>query len=417
MNRNLILITSHFPFGYGESFLEKEIHVLEKQFGKICIISRDVTSMQYQSTSRDTRIFRYNPSNNFIKNLCIPWVVVRYLKLFLAAMFFELSSLRNDLHNKFTFRVLKILIHDLVKSLELTQYIEKIIAREIPGRDLILYSYWFDSSALAVSMIKGRERSLVRISRTHRADLYAEESENKYLPFQKWKLLKLNKIFFISNHGKKYLEEKFKLALPNAHVARLGVDPAPHLVNGKQKQSFIIVSCSYIKKVKRIDLIIKSLKLIKEARIEWIHLGGGEMQSNMEELARQLLSGLTNIKYKFRGFLKQNEIIDFYSSNWVDLFINVSSSEGIPVSIMEAFSFGIPVLAANVGGVNEIVNDDNGILVNADSSPSTIADKIICMLNMSEEKRAKLRKSAFSMWKENYSASENFLEFTKLIIE
>lgn len=413
MSRNLILITSHFPFGYGESFLEKEINLLEKQFEKVCIIARDVVSIQYQSISPDTRIFRYNPSNNFIKNLGVPWLVIRNLKSFLTALFFELSTIRN--HNPFTFQILKILIHDLLKSLELRQYIEKIIAREISGRDLILYSYWFDSSALAVSMVKEMGRSLIKISRTHRADLYAEESENKYLSFQKWKILKLNKIFFISNHGKEYLEKKFKLTIPNGYIARLGVDPAPILIDRKQKESFIIVSCSFIKRVKRIDLIIRSLKLIKEARIEWIHLGGGEMQAHMEGLAMQYLSGLPNIKYQFRGFLEQNEIIEFYSNNWVDLFINVSSSEGIPVSIMEAFAFGIPALATNVGGVSEIVNEDNGILVSVDSSPSIIADKIKYILSMTEEERAGLRKSAFEMWKEYYSAKDNFLEFSRLI--
>lgn len=41
----------------------------------------------------------------------------------------------------------------------------------------------------------------------------------------------------------------------------------------------------------------------------------------------------------------------------------MSDSEGIPVSIMEAMSFGIPVIARNVGGMSEIVNEENGLLL------------------------------------------------------
>ena len=44
----------------------------------------------------------------------------------------------------------------------------------------------------------------------------------------------------------------------------------------------------------------------------------------------------------------------------VDLFLTVSANEGIPVSIMEAQSFGIPVIATDVGGISEIVNNVNG---------------------------------------------------------
>ena len=49
--------------------------------------------------------------------------------------------------------------------------------------------------------------------------------------------------------------------------------------------------------------------------------------------------------------------------NDFDLFVNMSLSEGIPVSIMEAISFGIPIIATNVGGNAEIVNDETGVLI------------------------------------------------------
>jgi colanic acid/amylovoran biosynthesis glycosyltransferase len=63
------------------------------------------------------------------------------------------------------------------------------------------------------------------------------------------------------------------------------------------------------------------------------------------------------------GNVENSKILDFYSENYVDLFINFSEFEGVPVSIMEAQSAGIPVLATKVGGTSEIVSSDNGFLV------------------------------------------------------
>ena len=55
------------------------------------------------------------------------------------------------------------------------------------------------------------------------------------------------------------------------------------------------------------------------------------------------------------GHLDNNEIFNMYKNNSYDYFITLSESEGLPVSIMEAISCGIPVIATAVGGITEIV--------------------------------------------------------------
>ena len=53
---------------------------------------------------------------------------------------------------------------------------------------------------------------------------------------------------------------------------------------------------------------------------------------------------------------------DFYLN--IDAFINTSFHEGIPMSILEAMSYGKPVVAPNVGGIHEIFqNGRSGFLV------------------------------------------------------
>jgi glycosyltransferase involved in cell wall biosynthesis len=49
-----------------------------------------------------------------------------------------------------------------------------------------------------------------------------------------------------------------------------------------------------------------------------------------------------------------------------DIFVNPSYSEGLPTSVMEAASVGLPIIASDVGGTNEIITDDeSGLLYKA----------------------------------------------------
>lgn len=49
------------------------------------------------------------------------------------------------------------------------------------------------------------------------------------------------------------------------------------------------------------------------------------------------------------GYIANKDLLDWYKTNKPSIFINVSSSEGVPVSIMESMSCGIPTIATDVG--------------------------------------------------------------------
>ena len=75
--------------------------------------------------------------------------------------------------------------------------------------------------------------------------------------------------------------------------------------------------------------------------------------------------------------------------NQSDICCLPSLSEGMPLNILEAFSCGLPVLAVDISGVNEVVNDNNGWLLR-DNSMMAIADEI---MSICQQTRSILQKS------------------------
>ncbi|MBA3900251.1 MAG: glycosyltransferase, partial [Bacteroidetes bacterium] len=105
----------------------------------------------------------------------------------------------------------------------------------------------------------------------------------------------------------------------------------------------------------------------------------------------------------------------FYEENYVDLFINVSETEGIPVSIMEAQSAAIPVLATNVGGTSEIVDNENGFLIDKDFEVAKIAESIEKYFTSHFSHQEEKRKKSYQNWQKKYDAKKIYAEFAEKI--
>ena len=142
--------------------------------------------------------------------------------------------------------------------------------------------------------------------------------------------------------------------------------------------------------------------------IHWVHIGDGPERVNIEALISQINNPKIKVLLLVNCPMKKCYIIT--KTHPVDLFINVSSFEGIPVSIMEAMSRGIPVAATPVGGIPEIVNQDNGFLLYKSISKR---DKrsLKELLWVKKEKQLQKRSSAFATWENMYNAETNYLSF------
>ena len=91
----------------------------------------------------------------------------------------------------------------------------------------------------------------------------------------------------------------------------------------------------------------------------------------------------------------------------IDLFLNTSKYEGIPISIMEAIAYQIPCIATHVGGVPEIINNDNGYLLPINFKPIFLTKIISEYFNLSLDKRSRKRENAYLTWQRLYYGDDN----------
>jgi len=409
MPKTLILITNHFPFGSAEGFIETEYPFLERKFSKILILCRDIVSKEIRRGKYN--YYRVNPESNWKEYLLLMTLLFRHFGKVVEIVSQETSYLKTK--RKLSTGRIKTLAHDISKALLTAMHIERIIKVNKLSGEVILYSYWLTSSALSTIFVRENNLVVRKISRTHGGDVFEERQAGSYLSFRNALAKNLDCIFCSNQSGIDYLKLRIQ---PNFHpkliLARLGT---PHGNDGSYSSTGrkIIVSCSFMVPVKRIHFMIDSLSLIKQ-EIEWIHIGGGPLEGELKVLAQKKISN-SPIRYSFLGTLSSAAIKELYRSTSVYLFMNTSSSEGIPVTMMEAQAFGIPILALDVGGVSEIVNDKVGRLLPADSTPADFSKALTETLNLPAEEYNTLRKQAWLNWSLHYNAEKNFSTFADKI--
>jgi glycosyltransferase involved in cell wall biosynthesis len=327
----------------------------------------------------------------------------------------EEISFRKISGNRVTTRNFTILFKRIIKALELRNFIRRKLSKESISESIVFYSYWLKAGANAIALLD--YNNSIKISRAHGSDIYEEKTATGYLPLLRFSGIYLNAIFFASKDGKEYFKQKTKVTDLNLFVSYLGVTkPDFDITKARNSNRYTIVSCSNMITLKRIDLIISALAIVKSAReIEWLHFGDGILRKDLEETALMKLGSANGIKYRFMGYYANEELIKFYSANRIDLFINASSTEGLPVSIMEAQSFGIPVIATDIGGVSEVVTTGTGSLIPANFLPGDLAQLIEQYLNLSEQQFDLIRENAIKNWESKFNAASNYEDFIQKV--
>ena len=413
--KHIIIVCSNFPYGFGEPFLEVELGYLHKEFEKITICTTGkLESTQGFDIPPGVEMVSLNPDPTFLEKLTGLWRL-----FFDAEIANEISTITTDYHGSVSWGKLKTM---LVSRLRARKIKAEMLAKINwdAAEEKYLYSYWTDDAALALVYLKAEMPSATAFCRLHGWDLYFERSSYHYLPFRKQIFNGLNAVFAISENGRNYLLSHFSSIINEGRIyqSRLGIKTVNQLQEHKRDfRTFKLISCSNIIPIKRVHLIVEALAEIEGLEIDWTHFGDGTERDSLAALCKKHLDKKENIQYHFPGRIPNWQVLDYYSSHMVDLFISLSRYDGIPVSIMEAMSFGIPAIATDVGGVSEIViNSKTGFLLDQEVVPKDVAEVIVHTAQMQTEEYNQMRTEAKNMWGTYYSADVNYPDFCKRIL-
>jgi glycosyltransferase involved in cell wall biosynthesis len=140
---------------------------------------------------------------------------------------------------------------------------------------------------------------------------------------------------------------------------------------------------------KRQDLVIRAFARFRRwepsARLVLV---GTPMPRTYDGLLAELAQELAPGAVRFDSGVSQTELADRYRS--ADVFLCLSEHEGFCIPLLEAFHFGVPVVARAATAIPEVVGDA-GVLLSAEDDLATVAEALR-IVSGDEELRAELRR-------------------------
>lgn len=161
-------------------------------------------------------------------------------------------------------------------------------------------------------------------------------------------------------------------------VVNNGVDTNLFIpTKNKKKEKYILYTGRLETRKGLIDFVESAKYVCQEhANIKFILTGKGTIKQYLEQKINEL--GLKNNFY-FAGFVDISKLIEYYQNSVI--YVLPSYYEGLPTTLLEAMSCGIPSIATNVEGSSEVIIDgENGLLV-PPRDPIKLAEAIIRLLD------------------------------------
>jgi colanic acid/amylovoran biosynthesis glycosyltransferase len=354
----LIYVTSSFPFGPGEAFVMPELAALENQGHDVLVVPLwprggllHTDAARFLANTVSARLF----SAGIARDCAVAGAKPASTICRVARSFSRSSS--------------TLLLKDhvvLPKAIWLARLASLWKADHI-------HAFWASgpaSLALAASEICRIPWSFT----AHRFDIVG----NKLL---RYKAEHARFVRFISESGFRMsglagtrLEKKLT-------VLHLGVEVRKGLPIVSSPDAPVIALCaaSLIPVKDHLDLL-KAMEILHSRGLDLkLYLAGdGELRKRLHEEVQQRALG---DRVYFLGSVAHSALMDLYASGIISTIVLASADlgrglcEGIPVSLMEAMSFGIPVVATKTGGISELLEGGAGWMV-PEQNPRALADAL-----------------------------------------
>jgi glycosyltransferase involved in cell wall biosynthesis len=432
MSNQLLFITKVFPFGTGEEFLENEIRYLAADFDEVVILAAAVGASAPQTRDIPTNavaIAADIPPVSKLDAVISPGHVARGRGAFehgasehvaseRAVSFKELMGDYDRHMQRFHparwlyFRYFTRKTHAISEAI-LALFEDGVLNA---GKLSLMYSFWFHDTALAALLVRDTLKlDIPVVARAAGYDLYESSSPVGYHPLRPWALEHIDRVFPVSKEGKAYLDQRFPGFSSKIEAAFMGTNDrgiGPCASWQGKRPSFMIVSCSNFVEIKRLDLLVEALALLEgmsPCPLRWVHFGSGEQEDRIRRLAHEKLE---KTDWTLAGQVSNNQLMEFYRENPVDVFVSVSKSEGGPVTAMEALSFGIPVVATRVGSVGESMADGaGGMSLPLDVEPQAVAESLFALAQRTPDDYRALREEARLLWEQRFDTQRNYTAF------
>lgn len=252
-------------------------------------------------------------------------------------------------HNHKIFNILKEGIRSVSiltkKKIRVINYIKNCDSKYI-------VSTRYDFSALLSKY--GNDNS-VKIAQEH----HYHNNNKRYINILKNKYYNIDFLFALT----KTLEKDYKkFLIKNKHTKVVLVPNMLYYIPSKQSKldKKNIITISRLDYGKRNDDIIKAFSKIKENDWKLYIIGDGKEFNNLNKLINDLNM---NDRIILTGYKNKEEIEEYMLKS--SLFLMASETEGLPMVLLEAMSYGIPCIAYEIAsGVNDIIdNNKNGYII------------------------------------------------------
>lgn len=205
-------------------------------------------------------------------------------------------------------------------------------------------------------------------------------------------LLKCNEIVALSESWKVFYENE--LGLKNVTVIPNIIDyPKEGIENIKKEEKTNILFLGGISKDKGFfdicSAIIDNIDFFQSNNIKFTIAGAG----NISSIDSDYIDAINYMD--FIGFIIGEQKSDAYKN--ADIYILPSYIEGVPLSVLEAMSYKLPIIATNVGGIPDILKDGiNGYMINP-GKPNEIFDAIKRMIFLSKDDLNNMKSKSFEL--------------------
>lgn len=197
-------------------------------------------------------------------------------------------------------------------------------------------------------------------------------------------LNKVDQIIVLSEQWKKYysiLVESKKISVINNATEDIDYSKYRRIY---PKKTYICLFLSSICQRKGAYDLLLAFSKIKNKDIRLVFVGPIEDSNRFHSKINELnLADRCTIIGEIYG----KKRFQYFAS--ADCFILPSYAEGLPIAILEAMSFGLPIISSKVGAIPEVVTDENGILI----TPGKVAELISAINTLAQNKKLSNRMS------------------------